>query len=151
MATHSSSTLGESRFSQIDCARATDARSKNPAHTTWISAITLRQFSHNHFFFTRNLRLNLYVFARRRQKPRPFVITEIPRTLFSRSQATPTPKKSTMGNWISRPMHLTGTCHELGHTWNSSCLYSQVELFFFVLFEGVKLYLPLYLVRGNCH
>lgn len=38
------------------------------------------------------------------------------------------------------------TCHEAGHTWGTSCLYTNFELTSFVFYEGVKLYLPIYLV-----
>jgi len=41
------------------------------------------------------------------------------------------------------------TCHEAGHTWNPSCVYSSLEFGAFVLYEGFKIYLPLFLVSPN--
>ena len=52
---------------------------------------------------------------------------------------------------FSRPsawLYHEGTCHEVGHTWNPSCLYSFAELFCIVFWEGFKIYLPLYLVNS---
>lgn len=39
-----------------------------------------------------------------------------------------------------------GTCHGVGHTWSTSCLYSSAEVFCFVAWEGFKIYLPIYIV-----
>ena len=50
---------------------------------------------------------------------------------------------------FSRPstwLYHEGSCHEVGHTWHPSCLYSFAELFCIVFYEGFKIYLPLYLV-----
>ena len=54
-----------------------------------------------------------------------------------------------MGTAFSRPstwIYSEHTCHEVGHTWSPSCVYSTAELFCFVYWGAIKLYLPLYLV-----
>ncbi len=38
-------------------------------------------------------------------------------------------------------------CHETGHTWSTSCVYSSLEFGAFVFYEGFKMYLPLFLVK----
>ncbi len=50
---------------------------------------------------------------------------------------------------FSRPsqwLYVRGSCHELGHTWHPSCMYSCCEMFMFVFLEALKVYIPLYLV-----
>ena len=52
---------------------------------------------------------------------------------------------------LSRPsqwQYVEGTCHELGHAWHPSCLYSSAEVFCYVFYEALKIYTPLYLVGG---
>lgn len=56
---------------------------------------------------------------------------------------------------FSRPsqwLYVEGTCHEVGHTWVSSCILANIDISFCVFYEGFKLYLPLYLVcvSGMC-
>ena len=54
-----------------------------------------------------------------------------------------------MGTAFSRPstwISSDRTCHELGHLWSPSCVYSTAELFCFVYWEAIKIYFPLYLV-----
>lgn len=50
---------------------------------------------------------------------------------------------------ISRPSewkYLNGTCHDYGHTWQPSCVYTAAEIFARVYWGGFKIYAPLYLV-----
>lgn len=51
---------------------------------------------------------------------------------------------------FSRPSewrYLEGTCHSVGHTWRRSCVLTNLELNFIIFYEGLKIYLPLYLVK----
>ncbi|XP_064404607.1 transmembrane protein 135-like [Halichondria panicea] len=52
---------------------------------------------------------------------------------------------------FSRPsqwLYVRGSCHELGHTWHPSCMYSCCEMFMFVFLEALKVYIPLYLLSN---
>jgi hypothetical protein len=56
-----------------------------------------------------------------------------------------------MGNVISHPSNWTvvyGTCYELGHTWTPSCIHSSSEVFAYVFYEAMKIYVPLYLISN---
>ncbi|XP_064404613.1 transmembrane protein 135-like [Halichondria panicea] len=56
-----------------------------------------------------------------------------------------------MGMSVSRPsqwLYLTGSCHEVGHTWNPSCIYCSCEILLFVFLGAIKIYLPLYLLSN---
>ena len=50
---------------------------------------------------------------------------------------------------FSRPsewLYLEGTCDEVGHTWIRSCALANLDISLAMFYEGMKLYLPLYVV-----
>ena len=44
---------------------------------------------------------------------------------------------------------LTATCHEAGHPWSPSCLNTASEIGVHAFVEGLRLYLPFYLVSSK--